>query len=774
MTELAPGHTLLDRFRLDRLLGRGGMGQVWLATDSELDEEVALKILDDQLVGQPGMLDLLRHECRQARRLVHPNIVRIFDFHGDGPRAFISMEYVQGGELGQLRDAAPAEILRHVVPLADALAYAHGQGVVHRDIKPSNVLIDTSGNPRLVDFGVAGLLQGDGLALVGGGSPLSMSPEQRAGEPPSPADDAFALGVLIYELVAGFPPRVEADLAPPEPLSSRRHFEVPRRLVDLVAKLLAPEAALRPASMTAVRDELDAALQEAWNVTAAPARRVVAPPPAAEETIVPVSHRPTADTAPPPTARKAGKTDRAPGKSTAAILWVSFSALVVLLLGVVFVLPKMVANNSETGTEAVRTGPSAKDELARLAEEKAAADEARTAFEAQAEALVAIGVEEWAGSAFQDARALADTATLAYDGAEFVTAKDTWVAAGERLTALEARSAELLAAALERGATALEAGRGQAAQDDFKAALALDPENEVALAGLARAEKIDEVYDLLAEAERLEQGGEFEQARERYQAAADLDPLVPAGVEGVKRVTAAIVEQGYVGAMSRGYAALGAGNFETARRAFRQAARTRPGASEPAAALARVDEEERVAKIAAHQQAAADDEQGERWEEAVTEYEAALAIDQGLAFAQTGLQRARGRAALDERLQKFLEDPERIYSPSVYSAAAAAVADARSVPSPGPRLTGQIEQIETLMVDATRPVLVRLESDEQTEVVLYRVGRLGAFDRFELELRPGTYTAVGTRNGFRDVRREFTVRPGTRAGPFVIRCEEPI
>jgi tetratricopeptide (TPR) repeat protein len=771
MTELAPGHTLLDRFRLDRLLGRGGMGQVWLATDSELGEEVALKILDDQLVGQPGMLDLLRHECRQARRLVHPNIVRIFDFHVDGPRAFISMEYVQGGELGQLRDAAPAEILRHVVPLADALAYAHGQGVVHRDVKPSNVLIDTSGNPRLVDFGVAGLLQGDGLALVGGGSPLSMSPAQRAGEPPSPADDAFALGVLIYELVAGFPPRVDPELAPPEPLSSRRHFEVPRRLVALVAKLLAPEAALRPASMAAVRDELDAALQEAWNVTAAPERRVVAPAPAAEDTIVPVSHRSTASTAPPPAARRTGK---APGKSTTAVLWLSFSVLVVLLLGVVFVLPKMVANNAETGTEAVQTGPSAEDELARLAEEKAAADEARAAFEAQAEALVASGVEDWAGSAFQDARALADTAMLAYDGAEFATAKDTWVAAGERLTALAARSEELLAAALERGTTALEAGRGQAAQDEFKAALAIDPENEAALAGLARAERIDEVYALLAEAEALEKAGEYEQARDRYQAAADLDPLVPAGAEGVERVTAAIVEQGYVGAMSRGYADLGAGNFESARRAFRQAAATRPGASEPKTALARVDEEERVAKIAAHQQAAADDEQGERWEEAVAEYEAALAIDRGLAFAQTGLQRARARAALDERLQAFLEDPERIYSPSVYSAAAAAVADARGVASPGPRLLGQIERIETLMVDATRPVLVRLESDQQTEVVLYRVGRLGAFDRFELELRPGTYTAVGTRNGFRDVRREFTVRPGAQAGPFVIRCEEPI
>ena len=175
MSELAPGQALESRFELLRLLGRGGMGQVWLALDRELQERVAVKVLDDSLAADDSMVELLRHECRQARRLIHPNIVRIFDFHKAEDHAFISMEFVEGGELGQLRDDRPEEILAKVVPLTAALGYAHAQGIVHRDLKPSNVLIDREGRPRLVDFGIAGLLRGGGeMRISGGGSAASV------------------------------------------------------------------------------------------------------------------------------------------------------------------------------------------------------------------------------------------------------------------------------------------------------------------------------------------------------------------------------------------------------------------------------------------------------------------------------------------------------------------------------------------------------------------------------------------------------------------------
>ena len=145
-----------------------------------------------------------------------------------------------------------------------------------------------------------------------------------------------------------------------------------------------------------------------------------------------------------------------------------------------------------------------------------------------------------------------------------------------------------------------------------------------------------------------------------------------------------------------------------------------------------------------------------------------------MAFAQAGNRIATERADLDARLQGFLENPERMYSEPVQAAAQRALAQAAAIPDPGPRLRQQVGAVEKLLADAARPVRVVLESDNLTEIVLYKVGRLGAFERFQLELRPGTYTVVGTRKGFRDVRQQFTVRPGEPAGPYMVRCEEPI
>ncbi len=769
MTELVPGRILASRFELRRLLGRGGMGQVWLAADSELQDQVAVKILEPSLAADAAMLELLRQECRQARRLVHRNIVRIYDVHNAEGLAFISMEFVEGGELGQLRDGSPADIVARILPLTSALAYAHAMGIVHRDVKPSNVLIDREGMPRLVDFGIAGVIHGGrALKVSGGGSPLSMSPQQRAGLPPSPADDAFALGIMIYELIAGFPPSVEIDGPPPQPLRSRTNYAVPRRLQALVARLLVADAAARPSDMETVGKELGAVLEDLRNRTRPPEVEVI-PAGAESEEIAPAAPRHTSPAAPVAVAV------RPPTRRLPILVWTAFALLAVLLVGVVFFLPDFVAQQQPaTVTEAPRRAMPEDNELEKAAELKARAEEAAGQFQAMDEELLARGVQDWGGVDYRDAQAIAATAGEALTSGRYESAGDAWQRAVSALEGLREKGGELLRLSLERGAEALREGRRDAAEREFGMALVLDPGNPVASAGLGRAENIERVFAAYSDGVRLEQEGDLVAALARYREVMELDPEFAGPSEAIPRVQAAMVERRYTSAMSEAYASLADKHFEDAIRAFETASRIRPSAAEPAEGITRAREEKRVAEIADGRSRAQALEAAEKWQEALTVYRSILAEDGAVVFAQSGSRRAGARAALDARLQGLIDDPERMYSAQVQEAARSALAQAATIQQPGPRLQGQISRVENLLTEAVRPVRVTLQSDNLTEVVLYQVGRLGTFDQFQLELRPGTYTAVGTRKGFRDVRQQFTVHPGEPAGPYTIRCEERI
>ncbi len=219
------------------------MGEVWLARDSELDQEVVTKIVPADICA--ATIDLLKQECRNARRLSHPNIVRVFDFHQCDGVGFITMEHVDGDTIDSLRRGTIEEIVEALVSLCGALEHAHQVGVVHRDVKASNVLLDRAGQPRLMDFGIAGVLRpGEGdLLLEGGGSRYSASPQQLAGLPPQPSDDIYGLGTLAYHLISGHPPfwpnadeeRIRQET--PEPIDPSS--TAPARLRDLIGEMLA-------------------------------------------------------------------------------------------------------------------------------------------------------------------------------------------------------------------------------------------------------------------------------------------------------------------------------------------------------------------------------------------------------------------------------------------------------------------------------------------------------------------------------------------------------
>jgi serine/threonine protein kinase len=211
-----PGQRIFRRYTLQKIIGRGGMGVVWLAHDQELERRVALKVLPETLVHDSASLDSLKRETKVGLALAHPNIVRIYDFQSDAFAAAISMEYVDGGNLSDLRITrehkvlSVADLLKWINTLFDALEYAHRQQIVHRDLKPRNLMLNSRGELKITDFGISRSISDSMTMLTGklasAGSPPYISPQQWDGERPTPLDDIYSLGATFYELLTSKPP----------------------------------------------------------------------------------------------------------------------------------------------------------------------------------------------------------------------------------------------------------------------------------------------------------------------------------------------------------------------------------------------------------------------------------------------------------------------------------------------------------------------------------------------------------------------------------------
>src|SRR5688572_14744605 len=201
----APGAIIAGRYRVIALLGRGGMGEVYRAEDLTLEQPVALKFLPEAVAAGDARLSQFHNELRVARQVSHKNVCRLYDLGDANGRRFLTMEYVDGEDLGSLlrrigrvpHDKA-VQIARQ---LCAGVAAAHERGVVHRDLKPANVMIDGEGNVRVTDFGIA--TAKDAVDEGFAGTPQYMAPEQIAGQPASIKSDIYALGLVLFELFTG-------------------------------------------------------------------------------------------------------------------------------------------------------------------------------------------------------------------------------------------------------------------------------------------------------------------------------------------------------------------------------------------------------------------------------------------------------------------------------------------------------------------------------------------------------------------------------------------
>ena len=207
--ELTRGTVFAGRYEIIEELGKGGMGRVYRVEDTNIKEEIALKLINPEIASEKKTIERFKNELKIARKISHKNVCRMFDINEEEGTPFITMEYVPGEDLknfikkqGKLKEERVISIAKQV---CEGLSQAHELGIVHRDLKPQNIMIDERGSAKIMDFGIARSIEAPGMTQTGVmiGTPDFISPEQAEGNETDQRSDIYSLGVILYEMVTG-------------------------------------------------------------------------------------------------------------------------------------------------------------------------------------------------------------------------------------------------------------------------------------------------------------------------------------------------------------------------------------------------------------------------------------------------------------------------------------------------------------------------------------------------------------------------------------------
>lgn len=411
----------------------------------------------------------------------------------------------------------------------------------------------------------------------------------------------------------------------------------------------------------------------------------------------------------------------------------------------------------------------------------------RDNFDRRLAALEARGAGVWGGPEFAMAKTRAAESVGAHDAGNIRLAQQRLADASDLLDQVDSKATQALAAQVAAGQRALASGQEEVANQAFELARRIDPNDRRIAEGQRHTRNLNGVLPLLADAENAERAQNYSRAAQDYSQALSLDPGNEKARTGLARSNAAFGNDNYAKAVGSGFAALGAGRLDDARDAFAKARALRPNGLEAAEGMRRVGAALSAKGFALLRQRAAGLEAQERWDEAVQTYDAALQADPSLAFAQEGKNRAAARAQLGAAMQALIDRPERLSSQSVREQVRALLQTANEQTSSGPVLRSQIARLGLLLpdyeksarsdaspADMDKPVRLSLVSDNATAVAIPSIGQFGTFAKRDIQLRPGRYTVIGTRDGYRDVRRDITIAPGQESQTVSVSCSDPI
>ena len=376
----------------------------------------------------------------------------------------------------------------------------------------------------------------------------------------------------------------------------------------------------------------------------------------------------------------------------------------------------------------------------------------------------------WGGEEYEAMIALSQEGDRLLMDRSFALAAEKYAQSANKATELINNTGTVFQKLTEDGQKALENGDSVIAQQKFSLALRIQPSDESARRNLERAEKLDEVNRLITSGKNQEENNLFAFAHADFQMALQLDPESKQAQNGLIRMKEKIVNEQFQKLMSDGLTAYHNGHYQLARTTLLKAKSFRPDSREVKSALLQVDEAIRLDKIEKLHQKAMSAEQAENWEQALESYLAVLKIDPDISFAVQGKKRSLEQIRVAKRIGFFLEKPGVMESDEQLENAIRLIEEAEKLEQRGPHLNARLNKLKTLVDLAGTPVKVMIESDNLTEIAVYKVGKLGKFTTRELSLRPGTYTMVGSRSGYQDVRLKITVKPGQKSLRVSIIC----
>lgn len=476
------------------------------------------------------------------------------------------------------------------------------------------------------------------------------------------------------------------------------------------------------------------------------------------------------------------------------ILWFCFISLLLSAIIVFLFLPKYVENNSQSNSaEKIEAPPlevlpeetSPEELLVEVEPEPKLSAEEISKLKQQAEDLLLQliekqkllenkAVKQWAEEEFNIALALGSSGDESFRKQNYTSAISSYQDAVEVLSDLEKKVAPTLALHLEKGELALTQAEKDTAILHFELAKAIEAENKQAINGLKRAQTIQELYAL------LEQGGKFEaaqrlsDAKNIYQKATVLDPLSTEAKTAFDRVAGRLAENEFTHLLSKGYAALKQRQYGDARSHFLAAQKILPNSNKPKQGIAAVEQALRDEKLAALKVEAQHFEDQQAWSDAVTTYQQMLSVSSNSSIALEGLARTQKRQALLTSLDKYIDNKLRLSSDNVANEAKKVLQEVALISNPGSNIAQRANTLKELIQLAMQPVAITLQSDNQTDVAIFKVGKFGKFEQRIIDLKIGKYTIVGARPGYRDVRKVLVVTSEMQSKTVQVSCDEPI